>query len=125
MNIVRDDDESRDEELHASLSAIYTVPLAESYWAALERRIMARIQKEAAREWWSYFPGWVRVGLAAAAVALFVAGFAAWRIRESQERMAYHELLDSPNELPVLTERLRTGPNARTREATLRYLIKR
>jgi anti-sigma-K factor RskA len=125
MNIVRDDDESRDDELHAFLSALYSAPASESYWATLERRIMARIQKEAAREWWSYFPGWVRVGLAAAAVALFAAGFAAWRIRESQERMAYHELLDAPAELPVLTERFRTEPNARTREATLRYLIKR
>ncbi len=126
MKIVREDDrEHRDDELHAALRAEYTAPAGESYWAALERRIMARIQSQVAREWWSYFPGWVRIGLAAAAIALFVAGFAAWRTREAQEQMAYRELLDTPSELPILTETFRDGPNARTREATLRGLLSR
>jgi hypothetical protein len=124
MNIVRDDDrDPRDEEVQASLRAAFAAPVEESYWAGLERRIMARIQREAAREWWSYFPGWVRVGLAAAAIALFIAGVAAWRTREVQETIAYRELL-TPSELPVLTETFRADrPNAKTREATLRYLL--
>ena len=126
MNIVRDDDrDPRDQEMHSALRALYGAPADESYWAALERRIMARIQSEAAREWWSYFPSWVRVGLAAAAVALLVAGFAAWRTRETQESVAYRQLLDAPVELPILSEKLRDQPNAKTREATLRYLIRR
>jgi len=126
MNIVHDDDrDPRDDELKVSLSAVYAAPASgESYWAALERRIMARIRSEAAREWWSYFPGWVRVGLAAAAVASLVSGVAAWETRQAQEDVAYRELLDPPVELPILTE-TRTAPNAKTREATLRYLISR
>jgi anti-sigma-K factor RskA len=126
MNIVRDDDrEFRDDELHASLRGVYAAPAEESYWASLERRIMARIQTESAREWWSYFPGWVRSGLVAASIAVLVAGYAAWRTREAQEETAYRELLDTPSELPILTESARTAPNARTREATLRYLLSR
>jgi hypothetical protein len=126
MRIVRDDDRDfRDDELHASLHSVYAAPAEESYWVALERRIMARIQTESAREWWSYFPGWVRSGLVAASIAVLVAGYAAWRTREAQEDVAYRELLDAPSELPVLTESARSAPNARTREATLRYLMTR
>jgi anti-sigma-K factor RskA len=125
MRIVHDDDyDPRDEEVRPSLRAVYSAPVDESYWLRLERRIMARIQKEAAREWWSYFPGWLRVGLAAAAIAVLVAGAAAWQTRQAQENVAYRELLDPPVELPILTE-TRMTPNARTREATLRYLITR
>ena len=126
MNIVHDDDrDPRDQEVETALRQVYAAPREESYWASLERRIMTRIQSEAAREWWSYFPSWVRVGLAAAAVALLVAGFTAWRTRETQEHLAYRQLLDAPVELPLLSEKLRDQPNAKTREATLRYLIRR
>lgn len=123
MNIVRDDRDPRDDEWHAALRAEFAAPASESYWAMLERRIMARINAEAAREWWSYFPAWSRLGLAAAALALAVAGAAAWQTRKAQERVAYHELLDSPSEFPILTEYSGEGSTARTREATLRYLI--
>jgi cytochrome c-type biogenesis protein CcmH/NrfG len=126
MKIVRDDDpEFRDDELHGSLRGLYVAPAEESYWASLERRIMARIQNEGVREWWSYFPGWVRTGLVAASIAVLIAGYAAWRTREAAEDVAYRELLDTPSELPILTESARSAPNARTRDATLRYLITR
>ena len=126
MNIVHDDDrDPRDLEVRAALRQVYAAPAAESYWGSLERRIMARIRAESAREWWSYFPSWVRVGLAAAAAALLVAGFAAWRTRETQEHLAYRQLLDAPVELPLLSEKLQEQPNAKTREATLRYLIRK
>ncbi|NUQ12954.1 MAG: hypothetical protein HUU26_11630, partial [Gemmatimonadaceae bacterium] len=79
MTLVHDDErDPRDDELHAALSAEYRHPAEGSYWAFLERRIMARISAEAAREWWSWFPEWGRVGLAAAALALALAGAAAW-----------------------------------------------
>lgn len=124
MKIVRDDDRDfRDDELHAALGAEYASPAGESYWANLERRILARITAEGRREWWSYFPAWSRVGLAAAALALLVAGVAALETRRAQERVAYQELLDTPSELPIITETSGAAPNARRREATLRYLI--
>ena len=125
MIIVHEDDrDPRDEELRAVLRAEYTTPGESSYWAFLERRIMARITAEGTREWWSYFPSWSRAGLAAAALALAVAGIAAWQTREaSQEVAAWHELLESPEEMPIIESAGRE--RARQRDATLRYLIGR
>ncbi|HEX6315465.1 MAG TPA: hypothetical protein VFZ73_11425 [Gemmatimonadaceae bacterium] len=122
MNIVHDDDrEFRDDELHAVLRSEYRAPSDHSYWAFLERRILARITAEGAREWWSYFPAWSRAGLAAAALALLAAGVAAWQTRKAQEIVAWQELLESPAEMPMIES---AGGESR-REATLRYLIAR
>ena len=124
MNIVHDDErDPRDDELYAALRVEYGLPAESSYWAFLERRIMARIGSESAREWWSYFPNWSRAGLAAAALALAAAGVAAWQTRRAQEVAAWHELLDSPSEMPMIESA--GGERARQRDATLRYLITR
>ena len=124
MKIVHDDDRDfRDDELHAALRVEYGQPTETSYWAFLERRIMARITAESAREWYSYFPAWSRAGLAAAALALMVAGVAAWQTRKAQDRVAWHELLESPSEMPMIESA--GGERADRREATLRYLIGR
>lgn len=124
MNIVHDDDrDPRDDELHAALRLVYHTPSEDSYWAFLERRIMARITSEGAREWWSYFPAWGRAGLAAAALALLVAGVAAWQTGKTQEVAEWHELLETPNEVPIIESAGRE--RASQREATLRYLITR
>ena len=123
MTIVRDDNDNlRDDELRTALTIEYDAPSEASYWSFLERRIMARITAETAREWWSYFPSWSRAGLAAAALALAAAGIAAWQTQKAQERVAWQELLDTPAEMPVI-EAAGAAPDARRREATLRYLI--
>jgi hypothetical protein len=110
-----------DDELQRTLRAQYAAPRDDSYWVGLEQRILERVRAESVREWWSYFPGWVRLGVAAAAAAIIVAGVATWQTRAAQERMAYRELLDSPGEVPILTE---TMPRPqREREQTLRYLL--
>lgn len=124
MKIVHDDDRDfRDDELHAAMRVEYRAPVDGTYWTFLERRIMARITSEAAREWWSYFPAWSRVGLAAAALALAVAGVTAWQTRKAQDRVAWTELLDTPSEMPMIESA--GGERASRREATLRYLITR
>ena len=124
MNIVHDDDrDPRDEELHAALRVEYGRPAENSYWAFLERRIMARITAEGTREWYSYFPAWSRAGLAAAALAMLAAGVAAWQTRKAQDLVAWQELLESPSEMPVIESA--GGERTRQREATLRYLITR
>jgi hypothetical protein len=123
MNIVHDDRDPRDEELRAALRVEYTSPAETSYWAFLERRIMARITAEGTREWYSYFPAWSRAGLAAAALALAVAGIAAWQTRKAQDLVALQELLESPAEMPIIESA--GGERASRREATLRYLITR
>ena len=110
-----------DDELQRTLQSRYAAPHDESYWAAFERTVMERVRAETAREWWSYFPGWVRVGLAAAAAAIVVASVASWQARAAQDRMAYRELFDASTEVPVVSERL--VPPHQEREQTLRYLL--
>ena len=124
MKLVHDDErDPRDDELHAALRCESGAPDGQSYWAFLERRIMARISAEGAREWYSYFPRWSRAGLAAAALALAAAGIAAWQTRKAQDRVAWQELLDTPSEVPIIESA--GGERANRREATLRYLITR
>ena len=126
MNIVYDDDrDPRDEELTAVLRAEYITPAESSYWAFLERRIMARITAEGTREWWSYFPSWSRAGLAAAALALAAAGIAAWQTSTAaqQDVAQWHELQESPEGMPLIESAGRE--RASQRDATLRYLITR
>ena len=62
----------RDDALTAALRAIYQKPTGEAYWAGLERRINDRIDE--AETWWTVPDQWVRVGLAAAAAVLLIAG---------------------------------------------------
>ena len=104
-----------------ALSSHYAAPADPTYWDRLEARIMAGVRGDTVREWWSYFPGWVRYGVAAAAAAVLVALVASWQAQAAQERMAARELFDSPTEVPLLTERV--APADRDRSQTLRYLL--
>lgn len=123
MKIVRGNGrEWSDEEAQTALRAIYAPPADESYWAAMERRILAAVSVETPREWWSYFPGWVRIGMSVAAGAFIVASVAAWQTREAQEQVAAQRLFDVPDELSILTEAA-ADSSAGSRAATLRYLI--
>jgi hypothetical protein len=128
MNVGPSDRHSvSDDEVREALRAHYAPPRDVSYWTALERSVMARIQSDSAiaREWWSHFGAWARVGVAAAAAALLIASAAAWRSRVERERMAYRELLDTPSTLPILSETLGSDSTATARNATLRYLLMR
>lgn len=123
MKIVRGDDrDMNDDELTGALRDLYAAPGDDSYWNSLERRIMDAVGTERAREWWSYFPGWIRIGVTAAAAAALIAALASWQTRDSQQRMAVDQLIGTPSDIPLLTESVR-GERNREREATLRYLI--
>lgn len=122
MNIVRGNGQDwSDDDVQRALRAHLAPPSEASYWAQLEQRIVARVRTEGAREWWSWFPGWVRYGVVAAAAALLVAAITSWQVRTTQERVAYRELFDASSEVPVLSERV--APAHREREQTLQYLL--
>jgi hypothetical protein len=126
MRIVRDNGgDWTDDDVRDALRSLYAAPAEESYWDALERRILTGLRAEGVttREWYSYFRGWMRLGLAAAAVAALVAGIAAYRTRETRERLAYKDLLGTPSTLSILSEPAGNQPNESAREATLRYLL--
>ncbi len=123
MNSIRGDDrDMHDDEITGALRGMYAAPTDDSYWTALERRIIDAVAAERAREWWSWFPGWVRMGLTAAAAAALIAALASWQTRELQQRMAVDRLIGTPSDIPLLTESDR-GERGAEREATLRYLI--
>jgi hypothetical protein len=86
---------------------------------------MSRILAEGVttREWWSYFRGWARIGIAACIAAAAIASVAAWRTREASNRVAYEELLGLPASAPILTETMGNETTDAKREATLRYLL--
>ncbi len=123
MKLVRGNGrEFSDDDVQQALRELYTPPADESYWSALERRIVAAVGMESPREWWSYYSAWGRLGLSAAAAAVLLVGIASWHTRAAQQRLAYERLLGSPDELPLLSETVGGEGNAQ-REATLRYLI--
>jgi hypothetical protein len=125
MKIIRGDGRDfGDDEVREVLGAHYAAPTDEGYWATLERRIMERVRSEgvATTEWWSYFRGWVRIGIAAGIAATVIASAAAMRTREARARVAYEELLGTPSTSPILTQTIGSEPSVK-REATLRYLL--
>ena len=113
-----------DAEVRQVLRAHYTAPSGDSYWSSLERRIMERVGSDGVREWWTYFPEWVRFGLAAAAAVVLVAGVVSWQTSARETNMAYEEIIGTPIELPVLTETINAVPRTQ-RQQTLRYLLSR
>ncbi len=126
MKIVRGSgSEMSDDDVQEALRSHYLAPSSDDYWKNLEQRIVARLASApASLQWWSHFPGWVRVGLVAAVAALMVAGFAAGQTRATMERMAVQQLLEA-SEDPVLSQALNDEPRSTRREETLRYLISR
>lgn len=114
--------EYNDEDVQQVLRDLYRAPADESYWGALERRIMAVVATEKPSEWWSHFPGWSRLGLTAAAAAVVLVAIATWHTQAVEQRYAYERLIESTSEMPLLTESLSSEVSVR-REATLRYLI--
>ncbi|MEP7343620.1 MAG: hypothetical protein ABI877_00075 [Gemmatimonadaceae bacterium] len=126
MKIIRGDGRDlNDDEVREVLHSHYAAPAHEGYWSSLERRVMARVLAEggSTREWWSYFRGWARIGIAAGIVAAAIASIAAWRTSEARDRVAYEELLGVPSTSPILTQTLGSETTGAKREATLRYLL--
>lgn len=64
-----------DPSVTALLRAAYAAPKDDSYWAAFEQRVMARLQDAPqVVQWWTSFSEWRTAGLIAATLALLLAG---------------------------------------------------
>lgn len=113
--------EADDLFVRRTLVSHYQPPTDPSYWEQLESRVMARVRGDGSRDWSAWLSGWARYGLAAAAAAVIVIGVASWQTRAAQERLAVRELLDTPDEIPLLSEVV--APADRDRNKTLRYLL--
>jgi hypothetical protein len=115
---------SQDDHVTRALRELHAPPVEESYWAALEARIMARIG-QAETAWWSELGRWARPALVAAAAIVIAAGLVILRTREDAKQVAYEDVLAAPTPISVAgTARpssLRGLQNER--EETLRFLI--
>ena len=107
----------RDDALTAALRAIYQRPVGEAYWAGLERRIMNRIDES--ETWWTVSDRWTRVGLAAAAAALVIAG---GLYMQAQLRLDRTMALDAIVEVEGLESALAQREPLSREQATLRKL---
>lgn len=113
--------EDGDGELTGGLRRIYAAPSDESYWRALEARIMARLSEAPVVAWWDELDQWVRPALVAAAILLIATGVAMVRSYQAERELAYEDML-TPTALPVETA---VRPVLRGREGTFRYIMTR
>lgn len=110
-----------DDEVTRTLRELYAPPNDVRFWDALETRVLARIEAEYAEAWWLPYEGWVRRGLIAAALVAVAAGLALGRARNTEARIAYETIIETPRTLPQqLATKTADLPD---REATLQYLI--
>lgn len=111
--LVRDDD-----ELTRELRAIVAPPADAAYWDALERSIMARVERGRQEgAWWVLSERAYQIGLLAAGLTLIVAASVFLRERALERRMAYETVIETPAALPQTFARRGLVPD---RQATLR-----
>jgi hypothetical protein len=107
--------------------ALYAPPGGESYWSALEAKIMARIATTPPVRWWQVLGGWARVGLVAAAAILMIATMLLTQATNRQEIWAaYDEVIHPVAEpLPIPAGVLSEWDGLEARGATFRDVISR
>ncbi|HMC54488.1 MAG TPA: hypothetical protein VKH19_04900 [Gemmatimonadaceae bacterium] len=111
-----------DPEVTGALRREYAPPSDESYWGALEARIVSRLADAYRIGWWDELDRWMRPALAAAAVVLLASGIALFRQYQAEQQTAYEAMLTpAPSALPVETA---VRPVLQeSRETTFRYLM--
>ena len=110
----------RDDAVTRALRAFYAPPARADYWDVLESSIMARVLHGPVATWWSVFPGWLPLGLAAAGVSVVVAGLALRSTRTAEARIAYETVVQTS---PLVPDHAPVATPATDREATFRYLV--
>lgn len=114
---------SGDAELTSALRALYAAPVEESYWDALEARILAHVSRgDEGTVWWSELADMMRPGLVAAAALVFAAGLALVHSRQMEVRSAYASVI-SPT--PVSVEPATRAASIGDGDAAIQLLISR
>ena len=112
---------SGDAELTSALRALYAAPTEESYWDALESRILAHVARGAQLEgWWSAFGEITRPALAAAAILVLVAGAAVVHTQRLDARNAYASVISAA---PPSIETAARSSSVADGDATLDYML--
>ncbi|MES2179469.1 MAG: hypothetical protein V4550_16540 [Gemmatimonadota bacterium] len=100
-----------DAELTNALRALYAAPADESYWEALESRIIAHIAAaDESASWWSELVEMARPGLAAAAALIFAASLALVHSRQEEVSNAYGSIISpAPSSIEASTRAASIG----------------
>ena len=112
---------SGDAELTGALRALYAAPAEESYWDALEARILAHVARgDEGRVWWSELAEMARPGLAAAAALILAASLALIHSRQLEVNSAYAAVISpAPSSIEPSTRSASVGDG----DVAIHYLI--
>jgi len=111
-----------DVELTRALRALYAAPSNESYWDALEARILARVATVGdVDHWWSAVIDLARPALAAAAILIFVASAAVMHSRQLEARNAYASVISSA--APPSIEASARSTSSGDGDAAINYIL--
>ena len=113
---------SGDAELTSALRALYAAPSDETYWDALEARILAHVARgDEGPKWWGELVEMVRPGLVAAAALILAATLAMARSQQLEARNAYGSVIATPSTLEASTRGASVGDG----DVALHYLLSR
>lgn len=113
---------SGDAELTGALRALYAAPAEDSYWEALEARILAHVAHgDEGRVWWGELVDMVRPGLVAAAALILAATLAMAHSQRLEASNAYGSVIASPSSLEASSRNGSLGDG----DAAIHYLLSR
>jgi hypothetical protein len=113
---------SGDAELTNALRALYAAPADESYWDALEARILAHVARgDEGTMWWGELVEMVRPGLVAAAALILAATLAMARSHQLEASNAYGSVIATPSSLEASTRGSSTGDG----DVAIQHLLSR
>ncbi len=114
---------SGDAKLTDALRAHYAAPAEESYWNALEARILAHVARgDAHGVWWGELVDMMRPGLVAAAALVLAASLAMVRSRQVEASNAYASVISTS---PTVIEPAARDVSVGDGDAALHYLLSR
>jgi hypothetical protein len=113
---------SGDAELTRALRALYAAPTEDSYWDALEARILAHVAGDEGSVWWAELADMMRPGLVAAAALILAATLAMVRSHQIEARSAYASLI-SP--APAVIETSSPSGSVGDGDVAIHYLLSR
>lgn len=127
------DRDALDERTARVIRDAYRPPVAlgeaeNSYWSALERRIMARVANaglaRSDQGWLSVLGGWSQIGLVAAAAIFAVAGVVSNRFGDTEDQVAYESVVQSsPEAFSAPAQIITASDKSGQRDAALQYVL--
>ena len=111
-----------DERVTRLLREMYAPRTDPAYWNGLQAAIMSRVLRERG-SWWTVMADWFPAGMAAAAAALLMFGFALWQERSLETRMAYEQTLKGS--APISVQTVAPPSSLSEREAVLQFVMSR